>query len=99
MPGDLELIARIGLAGILGGLLGFEREIRGHDPGMRTHALVALGAALFTLAGAYGFSDIHKSPNVHPARVAAQVAAGIRFIAAGPVATAGQAVAGLVAAL
>ena len=45
MPGDHELIARIGLAGILGGLLGFEREIRGHDPGMRTHARVAAQVA------------------------------------------------------
>jgi putative Mg2+ transporter-C (MgtC) family protein len=52
---------------------------------MRTHALVAAGAAVFTLAGAYGFSDIHRGPNVDPMRVAAQIASGIGFIGAGAI--------------
>src|SRR3954452_12072008 len=95
---QLELVARIALAGLFGGLLGFEREIRGHDPGMRTHALVALGAALYTVAGAYGFTDIAKSPNVDPARVAAQVVAGIGFIGAGAVMRSGLSVKGLTTA-
>src|SRR3954470_7015081 len=95
---QLELVGRIALAGLLGALLGFEREIRGHDPGMRTHALVALGAALYTVAGAYGFTDIHKGPNIDPARVAAQVVAGIGFIGAGAVMRSGVSVKGLTTA-
>jgi putative Mg2+ transporter-C (MgtC) family protein len=46
---------------------------------------VAAGAAVFTLAGAYGFSDIHRGPNVDPMRVAAQIASGIGFIGAGAI--------------
>jgi putative Mg2+ transporter-C (MgtC) family protein len=95
---ELELIGRIALAGLLGALLGLERELRGKDPGIRTHALVALGAAVFTVAGAYGFSDIDKGPNVDPARIAAQVATGIGFIGAGAVLRSGESVRGLTTA-
>lgn len=76
---------RIAAAGGLGALIGLERESRNQLAGMRTHALVAAGAAVFTLAGAYGFSDIHRGPNVDPMRVAAQIASGIGFIGAGAI--------------
>jgi putative Mg2+ transporter-C (MgtC) family protein len=94
----LDVLLRIGLAGLLGALVGAEREVRRHSAGMRTHALVAVGAALFTLAGAYGFSDIERSSNVDPMRVAAQVASGIGFVGAGAILRHGMNVRGLTTA-
>src|SRR4051794_5116791 len=76
---------RVAAAGGLGALIGLERESRNQLAGMRTHALVAAGAAVVTLAGAYGFSDIHRGPHVDPMRVAAQIASGIGFIGAGAI--------------
>jgi putative Mg2+ transporter-C (MgtC) family protein len=80
-----ELFLRVAAAGGLGALIGLERESRNQLAGLRTHALVAAGAAVFTLAGAYGFSDVHRGPNVDPMRVAAQIASGIGFIGAGTI--------------
>jgi len=94
----LDLIGRVATAVSLGALIGLEREIRGQAAGLRTHALVATGAALFTLAGAYGFEDIARSDNVDPARVAAQVATGIGFIGAGAILKIGLNVRGLTTA-
>lgn len=96
--GDWELVGRLALAGGLGALVGFEREVRHQQAGVRTHALVALGACLFTIAGAYGFSDLERGPNVDPARVAAQVATGIGFIGAGAILRSGFTVRGLTTA-
>jgi putative Mg2+ transporter-C (MgtC) family protein len=98
MDPTVELVLRLCVAGLLGAAVGLEREIRGRDPGIRTHALVALGAALFTVAGAYGFADIRTSPNVDPARLAAEVAAGIGFIGAGAIIRSGISVRGLTTA-
>ena len=94
----LDLIGRVATALGAGAALGLEREIRERNAGLRTHALVAVGAALFTLAGAYGFQDIARSSNVDPARVAAQVAAGIGFIGAGAILKIGVNVRGLTTA-
>ncbi|HEX6460807.1 MAG TPA: MgtC/SapB family protein [Thermoleophilaceae bacterium] len=80
-----EVFLRVAAAGGLGAVIGIERESRNQLAGMRTHALVAAGAAVFTLAGAYGFSDVHRGPNVDPMRVAAQIASGIGFIGAGAI--------------
>src|SRR3954453_12189819 len=79
-------------------LVGLEREVRGHVAGSRTHALVAVGAALFTIAGAYGFTDVPHGPNVDPARIAAQVASGIGFLGAGAILRQGLGVRGLTTA-
>lgn len=98
MDTDLDLVLRLFIAGGLGVVVGFERELRGRDPGVRTHALVALGAALFTIAGAYGFEDVARSTNVDPARLAAQVATGIGFIGAGAIIRSGLSVRGLTTA-
>jgi putative Mg2+ transporter-C (MgtC) family protein len=98
MPGDLELLVRVVVAGALGAALGVEREHRGQVAGMRTHALVGCGAAIFTLAGAYGFGDVHRGPNVDPMRVAAQVASGIGFIGGGVILKAGASVRGVTTA-
>jgi putative Mg2+ transporter-C (MgtC) family protein len=82
---DPELLLRLLVACLLGALVGIEREARGQDAGLRTHAVVALGAALFTVAGAYGFEDFGRGEIVDPTRVAAQVASGIGFIGAGAI--------------
>ena len=80
-----DAFLRIGAAGCCGALIGLERESRQQLAGIRTHALVAAGAAIFTLAGAHGFPDIARGPNVDPMRVAAQIASGIGFIGAGAI--------------
>jgi putative Mg2+ transporter-C (MgtC) family protein len=86
MPIDAaEAFIRIGAAGGCGALIGLERESRNQLAGMRTHALVAAGAAIFTLAGAHGFPELARGPNVDPMRVAAQIASGIGFIGAGAI--------------
>jgi putative Mg2+ transporter-C (MgtC) family protein len=80
-----EVALRLAAAVVFGAAIGFERESRQQLAGLRTHALVAAGAAMFTLAGAYGFSDLDRGPNADPMRVAAQVASGIGFIGAGAI--------------
>src|SRR5919202_1121624 len=92
------MFLRVGAAGGCGALIGIERESRNQLAGMRTHALVACGAAIFTVAGAYGFSDIHRGPNVDPMRVAAQIASGIGFIGGGVILKEGAAVRGVTTA-
>ena len=96
--GTLDVFGRVLLAAALGGLVGAERQWRSHAAGARTHALVASGAALFTLAGAYGFPDIARTDSVDPMRVAAQVASGIGFVGAGAIIRDGLSVKGLTTA-
>jgi putative Mg2+ transporter-C (MgtC) family protein len=91
-----ELLARLGLAALLGAVIGFEREVQNHPAGARTHALVALGSALFTIAGAYGFSG--AGDTLDPSRVAGQVATGVGFIGAGAILRIGLNVRGLTTA-
>jgi len=73
-------IGSLALAFVLASVVGFERELRKKDAGLRTHTLVGLGAALFTLAGRFGFPE---SATFDASRIAAQVASGIGFIGAG----------------
>lgn len=76
---DWILILRLFCAGLFGGLIGLEREIRAKEAGLRTHFIVALGSALFMLISQYGFDGQQHDA----ARVAAQVVSGIGFIGAG----------------
>jgi putative Mg2+ transporter-C (MgtC) family protein len=78
---QLELALRLTAGLILGAIIGFERELHRQPAGFRTHSLVALGAALFTIVSAYGFSG----PMVDPTRIAAQIVSGIGFIGAGTI--------------
>ena len=84
---NTEYLARIGLAFLLGASIGIERELHHRPAGLRTHALVAVGAALITLVSIYGFSDVVGSAGVDldPSRIAAQVISGIGFIGAGTI--------------
>ena len=75
---EWNFILRIFVAGLLGGLIGFEREFRAKEAGVRTHFIVALGSALFMIISQYAFSGRFDA-----ARVAAQVVSGIGFIGAG----------------
>jgi len=102
---ELEIVARLGLALVLCGAIGLEREIRGQVAGLRTHILVGMGAALFTLISAYGFSAFVR-PNeaggfvttVDPTRIAAQIVTGIGFLGAGAIIRQGFTVRGLTTA-
>jgi putative Mg2+ transporter-C (MgtC) family protein len=82
-----ELILRLVVAGVLGALVGLERERLEWAAGMRTHSLVSLGSALFMVVSIFGFSDMLDERHVilDPSRVAAQVASGIGFIGAGTI--------------
>ena len=56
-----EVLLRVVLAGVLGGAIGTEREIREREAGLRTHMLVAVGAALFTIVSGYAWGDFSFS--------------------------------------
>ena len=75
---DWDLILRLFLGGMMGGLIGLEREFRAKEAGLRTHFIVALGSALFMIISQYAFGGRYDA-----ARVAAQVVSGIGFIGAG----------------
>jgi putative Mg2+ transporter-C (MgtC) family protein len=91
-----EALLRLALAGVLGGLIGLERELRERGAGLRTHLLVSVGAALFTIAGAYGFGG--GGVRVDPTRVAAQIVTGVGFLGAGAIIRQGFSVRGLTTA-
>lgn len=80
-----EMLLRLAVAAALGGLVGLERERVESAAGLRTHAIVALGAALFMLVSMFGFGDAVHPPGVvlDPSRVAAQIVTGIGFLGAG----------------
>jgi putative Mg2+ transporter-C (MgtC) family protein len=74
----LDIVLRLLLAAALGAGIGYQRERANKPAGLRTHALICLGAALFTVVSIFGFSDA-----ADPSRVAAAVVTGIGFIGAG----------------
>jgi putative Mg2+ transporter-C (MgtC) family protein len=94
---DGELLARLGLTVLLCGAIGLEREARGQAAGLRTHILVGVGAALFTLVSAYGFDDAPGS-EPDPTRISAQIVSGIGFLGAGAIIRQGLTVRGLTTA-
>ena len=78
-------IGEFGIALLLSGVIGLEREIRQKAAGLRTYTVVGAGAALFTLVSKYGFTDVLASGTVvlDPSRMAAQIVSGLGFIGAG----------------
>jgi len=95
-------LARLAVAAVLGGAIGLERELDEKAAGLRTHMLVSLGAALFTMVGAYGFHGFLVSGDAvvraDPGRIAAQVVTGIGFLGAGVIFRQGFTVRGLTTA-
>lgn len=80
-------LLRLGLALLLGACVGFERERGDRAAGLRTHALVAMGACLVMIVSAFGFQDVLGMRNISldPSRIAAQVVSGIGFLGAGAI--------------
>jgi putative Mg2+ transporter-C (MgtC) family protein len=93
---DYITVARVLLAFLLGGVVGFEREQMKRPAGLRTHMLVCAGAACFTVASIYGFDELGTVRD--PARLAAQIITGIGFLGAGAIFRTGSTVQGLTTA-
>jgi len=77
---ELDMVLRLVMAALAGGIVGYERERAEKPAGFRTHLLVCVGAALFTIASLYGFGSESDA-----ARVAAGVVVGIGFLGAGTI--------------
>ena len=93
MSESLEMVVRLVVAGLLAGVIGAEREYRAKVAGVRTHLLVALGAALMMIVSRYGFGG-----QGDPSRVAAQIVSGVGFLGAGSIIVQKHAVHGLTTA-
>lgn len=100
MLSQWEMILRLFIAAGLGSIIGAERERLVWAAGLRTHMLVCVGACLFMIVSAFGFSDILGTPHVEldPSRVAAQVVSGIGFLGAGSIMLRGEIIRGLTTA-
>lgn len=102
MIGWDQIVLRIVIGAVLGGLVGLEREMRGQAAGFRTHTLVAMGATLFTLVSLYGFAGFtgaDETPvSLDPSRIASQIVVGIGFLGAGAIMRHGTSVKGLTTA-
>ena len=85
-----DVLAKLGIGTILGGAIGWEREVRGHPAGVRTHILLVIGVILFTEAS--------KAFGGDPGRTAAQVVTGIGFLCGGAILRVGLDVKGLTTA-
>ena len=97
-----DVLVRLLVAAVLGGAIGAERELREHDAGLRTHTLVAVGSALFTIVSAYAWTDFNFSARngitYDPTRIAAQIVTGIGFLGAGAIIRQGLSIRGLTTA-
>jgi putative Mg2+ transporter-C (MgtC) family protein len=89
----LELALQLGLATLLGGVIGLERELKGKPAGLRTNILICMGSVLYTQ-----LSMTMGSPAADPTRIAAQIVTGVGFIGAGTILHARGAVVGLTSA-
>ncbi len=100
----VEVALRLAATVVLCGLIGFERETRDQSAGFRTHILLGLGAALFTLVSAYGFPEFTEAAldgegiQFDPTRIAAQIVTGVGFLGAGAIIRQGFDVRGLTTA-
>ncbi|SHG13051.1 MgtC/SapB family protein [Ornithinibacillus halophilus] len=97
----LLFVVRILVALVLSGLIGFEKELKNHSAGFRTHILVGIGSCLMMLLSTYGFEAfIEKYDNVRfdPARIPSYVISGIGFLGAGTIIVYGGTIRGLTTA-
>jgi putative Mg2+ transporter-C (MgtC) family protein len=97
-----DILIRVAVAAALTGAIGLERELRERAAGLRTHMLVGVGSALFTIVSAYGWGDFAFSTRegvvFDPTRIAAQIVTGIGFLGAGAIIRQGLSVRGLTTA-
>ena len=103
MPSQAELVLRLVVALVLGGVIGLERELTGQAAGLRTHMTVALGAALFGVVSAYSFGDfIHPRADtnyqIDVTRIASNIVTGVGFLGGGIILKQGGSVRGLTTA-
>ena len=103
MPTEAELTLRLVIALVLGGAIGVEREVTGQIAGLRTHMSVALGAAVFSVVSAYGFTEFvqpraETNYQVDVTRIASNVVTGVGFLGGGAIIKLGASVRGLTTA-
>ena len=98
--GQGELFVRLAFAGFCGAIIGLERSIRRKDAGIKTHIILALGAALFMIVSQYGFSELTLSPEygADASRIASNIVTGVSFLCAGVIFVRGASVKGLTTA-
>jgi putative Mg2+ transporter-C (MgtC) family protein len=95
MISNFEVVLRLVLAAVLGGAIGYQREVAEKPAGLRTHLLVSLGSSMVMLISVYPFLE---KPGVDVSRIAAQVITGIGFLGAGAIIRQGSIVKGLTTA-
>lgn len=97
---NYECALRLFVAVVCGALIGIERTHRSKGAGIRTHILVALGAALFVIVSKYGFDDYLyiEATGVDISRVASNIVSGVSFLGAGIIFLRGDSVHGLTTA-
>jgi putative Mg2+ transporter-C (MgtC) family protein len=96
---DIEIVIRLGIAALLGMLVGFERERQNQPAGLRTHTILAIGSCLaMTISINMAFQFMPQINDSDPARLAAQVVSGIGFLGAGAILRYGTNVKGLTTA-
>jgi putative Mg2+ transporter-C (MgtC) family protein len=103
VPSELELVGRLVLAAVVAGVLGIERELHEQPAGFRTHMLVGLGAALFSVISAFGFQHIaglgpQREIRADITRTISQIVVGIGFLGGGAIIKYGASVRGLTTA-
>ena len=97
---EMEFFARILVAALCGACIGYERNNRLKEAGIRTHLIVALAAALIMVVSKYGFGDVTTHPGIalDPSRIAAQIVTGVGFLGAGMIFVRNQNISGLTTA-
>ena len=98
MVSEWELLLRLILSCVLGGMIGYERQSRHKSAGLRTNILVCLGSCLIMVLSQAIYQDVEGKTNADPARLAAQVVSGIGFLGAGAIMKEGLTVTGLTTA-
>jgi putative Mg2+ transporter-C (MgtC) family protein len=97
-----EVALRLAVAAALTGAVGLERELRERAAGLRTHMLVGVGSALFTIISAYAWGDFifdrTQGTAFDPTRIAAQIVTGIGFLGAGVIIRQGLSIRGVTTA-
>lgn len=97
---QLDYLLRLFIAAICGMAIGYERKNRMKEAGIRTHFIVAIGAALIMIISKYGFQDQigWLNMSLDPSRIAAQVVTGVGFLGAGIIFMQKQTIVGLTTA-